>query len=123
MNLSRRNFLVGAFATVASFILGRCDREPVSYACIPKDQDAAPAPDLDLAKEFRSSGCLTRDDLDRVAEIAQERACPAEPMAFGDRYMEHQNAHRAMLRKMRQSHQTRRRMERMLTARIPPWKE
>jgi hypothetical protein len=82
--MNRRSFLFRLVGTVASFLLGRCAAGPnhPAFACIPKDQETAPAPDLDLLKEFRSDGCLTRDDLDRVAEIAMERACPVEPMTF-----------------------------------------
>lgn len=88
--MTRRSFLTSLLATVASFLLGRCTSMTKSaYACIPTDPSAAPRPDLDLAKEFTTTTCLSREDVERVLEIAQERTCPVLRSSWENYLAEH----------------------------------
>lgn len=80
--LSRRNFLHSSFWLFAGLVLGRASTVPEGVASHPPEYDRAPVPDL--AGEITTEDCLTRDQIERVTEMALERACPVELSAEAD---------------------------------------
>lgn len=76
MNLSRRNFIVSGFWLFTGLVMGRASSELEVNASHPPDYERAPLPDL--AGEITTDECLTRDQIERVTEMALERACPVE---------------------------------------------
>lgn len=78
--LSRRNVLLSGFWLFAGLVLGRAASVPEGNASHPPEYDRAPLPDL--AGEITTDECLTRDQIERVTEMALERACPVEPAGY-----------------------------------------
>lgn len=75
-NLSRRNFLLSGASLLAGVVLGRGSSTVPVLASHPPEYERAPLPDL--AGEITTDPCLTRDQIERVTEMALERACPVE---------------------------------------------
>ena len=77
-NLSRRNFLLSTVSLLTGLLIGRTTSTVPVLASHPPEYDRAPLPDL--AGEITTDECLTRDQIERVTEMALERACPVESL-------------------------------------------